>query len=258
MATARRSAPCALLLTALAVTTAACGTSGSTHSAAAPSHAASLSPQPVSDPLAGWSVNRIETQSQVNTLAAPYVRVTGNTSDSGQQAAFDLTMVAHVGCRGTITVHGTGSFTMISKGNTVWVKPDATFWTNVAGQGKTKQLAASLLTGKYLEDHAGTGLGSLVSLCSLHGLLGNASPPSAGDPFKRAGTAVIDGQRALKFADAKHHGYVYVTDTVKPEVLRMAVSGSGGGSLSFTYYATAPAITPPPASEVLDGSKYGF
>ena len=257
MTTVRRLAPGALLVTALAVATAACGASGSTPSSGA-SRAVSLSPQAVSDPLADWSVKRVETQSQTDTLAAPYVRVTGTGTDSGQQVAFDLTMVAGVGCRGTMTEQGNGSFTLINKGNTVWVKPDATFWTNEAGQDKAKQLVASLLTGKYLQEQAGTGLGSLASMCSLRGLLGNSSQPSGDGSFTRAGTALIDGQRALKFTSTKEHGYVYVTDTARPVILQMTVPGSGGGSISFTYYATAPAITPPPASEVIDGSKYGF
>jgi hypothetical protein len=253
VATVRRLAPGALLVTALAVATAACGSSGST-----PSSAASLRAQAVSDPLAGWSVQRIEKQSQEDTLAAPYVRVTGSASDSGHRVAFDLTMVAGRGCRGTMTEQGLGSFTLISNGKTVWVKPDAAFYRSVAAEDPQVVQAEPLLAGKYLEDPAGTGLGSLASTCSLRGLLGSASPSSADTSFARAGTAVIDGQRALKFTSAKEHGYVYVTDTAKPEVLQMATSESGGGSLSFTYYATAPAITPPPASEVLDGSQYGF
>jgi hypothetical protein len=58
--------------------------------------------------------------------------------------------------------------------------------------------------------------------------------------------------------NASQHGTAYVTDTAKPEVLGITIGGSGGGSLTFTYYTTPPAITPPPASESIDGSKYGF
>ncbi len=255
MTTVRRSAPCALFLTSLAVTIAACGTSGSTHSSAA-----SLSPKAVSDPLAGWSAQRIAKQSAADTLAARYVRMTGTGSDSGHQVAFDLTMVAGVGCRGTITEQGLGSFTLVSKGGTVWIKPDAAFWKNAAAQGSSpdQQLAVQLLAGKYLEDKAGTGLGSLDSMCSLHSMVGGGPGSPSDSTLKRAGTAVIDGQRALKITSAMEHGTAYVSDTAKPEILQIAASGSGDWTASFTYYATAPAITPPPASEVIDGSKYGF
>jgi hypothetical protein len=221
MAAARRLTTSALFFTALAVATTACGTSGSsTHPPAA-----SLSPAAVSDPLAGWSVQRIVKQSAADSLAARYVGMTGTGSDSGHHVAYELTTVAGVGCRGTITEQGLGSFT---------------------------------LAGKYLEDKAGTGLGSLASMCSMHSLVGNDPGASSDNTVKRAGTAVIDGQRALKFTSVKEHGTVYVSDTAKPEFLQMAISGSGGGTASFTYYTTAPAITPPPASEVIDGSKYGF
>ena len=258
MVTVRRSAPGALLFTALAVATAACGASGSTASPGT-SHAASLSPQAVSDPLTGWTAERIVNQAQANTIAAPYVRVTGNVSDSGQQYAFDLTLVAGTGCKGSVTESGIGSFTLVSLGKSVWVLPSAQFYKSEVGQNPNAQLAETLLAGKYLEDTEGTGLGSLASMCSLHSLLGGASQSSADDAgTTKAGTATIDGQRAVKLVNAKQHGTAYVTDTTKPEVLQIAVGGSGGGSLSFSYYSTPPAITPPPASQTIDGSKYGF
>jgi hypothetical protein len=256
--TVRRSAPGALLFTALAVATAACGASGSTPSSGA-SHAVSLSPQAVSDPLASWSAKQIVQQAQTDTIAAPYVRVTGNVSSSGQQIAFDLTMVAGTGCKGSVTEQGIGSFTLVSLGKTVWVLPDAQFYKSEAGQNPNAQLAETLLAGKYLEDTEGTGLGSLAGMCSLKSMLGSSSGSAAGDAgTTKAGTAMIAGQRAVKLVNAKQHGTAYVTDATKPEVLQIAVSGSGGGSLGFSYYTTPPAITPPPASQTIDGSKYGF
>lgn len=206
-------------------------------------------------------MQRIEKQSDADTMAARYMRVSGTASDSGRKAALDLTIVAGVGCRGTISEQGLGSFQLISKGKTVWVRPDATFWKNAVGQHPSadQQLGLQMLAGKYLEDKAGTGLGTLASMCSRSGLLGSNSS-HANTPMKKAGTAVIDGQRAVKFTstDAKQPGWAYVSDTAKPELLQLTATGSDSGSLSFTYYTTAPAITPPPASEVIDGSTYGF
>lgn len=255
MATIRRLSACALFLTSLAGVTTACGTSGGgTHSPAA-----SHSPTAVSDPLAGWSVQRIEQQATANTAAARYVRVLGTISDSGQKIVLDLTLVAGVGCRGTLTEPGQGSLLMISKGKTVWIQPDAEFLRTQPGLGKN-QAFIQMLSGKYLEDQAGgTGLGSLASMCSLPGLLSGAAQKSSDDGSDtRAGTAVIDGQRALKITNAKVHSYGYVSDTAKPEVLQLVAPGASGGSISFTYYTTAPTITAPPASEVVDGSQYGF
>lgn len=251
MSTVRRLAPGAFLVTALAVATAACGASG-----ASPTRA-SLSPQAVSNPLAGWTADRIVNTAQTDTLAAPYVRVTGNVSDSGQQYAFDLTMVAGKGCQGTVTEHGIGSFAMVSLGKTVWIKPDSQFYKHSVGQNPDARLGATLLAGKYLEDSAGNGLGSLSSLCSLRSMLGGASPNDPGST-KTAGTTTFDGQRAVKLVDPTQHATAYVTDTPKPEVLEIAATGSGGGTLGFAYYTTRPAITPPPAGQTIDGSKYGF
>lgn len=254
MTTVRRLAPGAVLAVALAVATAACGGSGGT-----PSPDTSPRPAAVTDPLASWSVQRILGQAQADTVAAPYVRVTGSVSDSGKQEAFDLTMVAGVGCRGTVTEPGTGSFALISKGSTVWVKPDAAFYRNETGQNPDAQLAASLLAGKYLEDQSGSGLGSLATMCSLHGMLGSSAKSAADSAdAAKAGTATIGGQRALKLVNNRQHGSAYVTDTAKPDILRITVGGPAGGSLSFTYYASAPAITAPPASQTIDGAAYGF
>ena len=259
MTSVRRLAPGALLVTALAAATAiAIATTGGGAPGGQPADEASLHPTAASDPLAGWTVQRIQKQSQTDTLAAPYVGVTGTASDSGHRVSFDLTMVADRGCRGSVTEQGLGSFTLISDGKTVWVKPDAAFYRSMAAGDPQVTQAESLLAGKYLEDPAGTGLGSLASTCSLRGMLGDSQSATGGDSFTKAGTAVIGGQRALKFASTRDHGDVYVSDTPKPDVLRIATAEQGGASLSFTYYGTAPAITPPPASEVLDGRQYGF
>jgi hypothetical protein len=128
-----------------------------------------------------------------------------------------------------------------------------------AACGASGSTASPGRAGKYLEDTAGTGLGSLATMCSLKSMLGSTSGSAADDAgTTKAGTATIDGQRAVKLVNAKQHGTAYVTDTTKPEVLQIAVGGSGGGSLSFSYSTTPPAITPPPASQTIDGSKYGF
>lgn len=259
MTITRRLAPAAILATTVAVATAACGAGGGSPSAAG-SHTASPSPSATSDPLKSWTANKVVVQAEADTVAAPYIRVTGSVSDAGQQVSLDLTMASGKGCRGTVSEQGVGSFAMVVIGKTVWLKPDAAFYQKLAGQDKAKQLAVSLLAGKYLKEttSSNASLGSLAGVCSLRGMMDSASKPTASDPARKTGMAEIDGQRALVLATTKDPGTLYVTDTAKPEMLRIVAPGSSGGQLSFTYYSSPVVITPPPADTVVDGAKYGF
>ncbi len=259
MAITRRLAPAAILAATVAVVTAACGAGGGSPSAAG-SHTASPSPSATGDPLKSWTATKVADQAEADTTAAPYVRVAGSVSSAGQQVSFDLTLVAGQGCRGTVSEQGLGSFAMVVIGKTVWVKADAAFYQKMAGQDKVKQLGASVLAGKYLEEttSSSSGLGSLAGTCSLRDMMSATTKPTASNGVTKTGMTEIDGQRALVLGSTTEPGSMYVTDTAKPEMLRMVVPGSDGGQISFTYYSSPVVITAPPAAEVIDGAKYGF
>jgi hypothetical protein len=254
-----RSVVAAILTTALAAATAACGGSagtadqGSTATATAtPTASASPASKASADPLAGLTGQRILTRAFADTESAASVRLTGVVGDSGQAVTMDLTVVAGKGCDGTLTVAKTGSFRLIYNGTTVWILPDEAFYRS---QGTTAAVLA-ILEGKYLKvSGKGSGLGAMAGLCSLSSLLsGFRSTPA---DYPRGGATKVDGQRAVRISDTGDSAYVDVSDTVNPELLRMYAPGSSGLQLDFRY-AAAPAITGPPAGMVLDGSKYGF
>jgi len=50
-------------------------------------------------------------------------------------------------------------------------------------------------------------------------------------------------------------GSEYVTNSASPEIVRLDTSS---GILDFSDYNAPLTLTPPPASETVDGSKYGF
>ena len=250
----------AALTAALAVGLAACGTSGnsSVASTGSASTHATTSASVTADPLADLSATAIITKAFADTSAASSVHFTGRGTDSGQKLGFALTVVRGKGCTGTISESKSGSFQVIYLGKSVWVKPDAKFWKTIAGSGSNAQLGASLLAGKWLKDSASdtSGLGSLVSVCTLSSLFSQSTPAS--DHLVKGTPTTLNGQAVLPIKDVTHDGTAYVTDTANPELVSLTSVGSSSGTFSFSDFGAPATITPPPASEVVDGSKYGF
>ena len=250
----------AALTAALAVGLAACGTSGSSSVASNSSATtrATTSASATADPLADKSATAIITKAFADTSAASSVHVTGTGTDSGQNISLALTVVRGKGCTGTISESKSGSFQVIYLGKSVWIKPDAAFWKSIAAGSSDARLGASLLSGKWLKDSASdtSGLGSLVSVCSLSSLFGQATPAS--DRLVKGALTTLNGQAVLPIKDVTHQGTADVTDTAKPELLRLTSAGTSAGTFSFSDFEAPATITPPPAGEVVDGSKYGF
>lgn len=222
-----------ILTAAVVASAAACGSSAS------------------SDPLAGLTSKQIASQAVTGTEAASSVRIHGQTSDSGQTLSVDLTIVKGKGCQGTLSEGSVGSFKLVYTGGTVWVLPDSQFYQ----ASKVPAAVQAILDGKYLEvKSTANGIGSIANLCTMSTLLGQLT--------KDAGTTkgvktTLNGQPAVKITDNTGAGYAYVTDTAPPRWLQITKPGASGGSLSFSYGTTS-TITTPPASQVIDGSKYGF
>jgi hypothetical protein len=250
----------AALTAALTVGLAACGTSGSSSVASNGSATtrATTSASATADPLADLSAAAIATKAIADTSAASSVHFTGTGTDSGQNLSFALTVVRGKGCTGTISESKSGSFQVVYLGKSVWIKPDAKFWKGIAASGSDAQLGASLLSGKWLKDSATdtSGLGSLVSVCSLSSLFSHAT--QASDHVVKGTLTTLNGQPVLAIKDVTQQGTAYVTDTANPELLRLTSTGSSSGTFSFSDFGAPATITPPPASEVVDGSKYGF
>jgi hypothetical protein len=197
----------------------------------------------------------IATKALTDVKAATSVDVAGTVTDSGQTLTFDLTLVSGKGCQGTLTESKTGSFKLIYLGKKVWIMPDQAFYKSNGGNDPA---TLAILSGKWMEVKAGAGgIGSLSTMCTLSSLLGGFSSDSPSGMIKGA-TATINGQRAVKLTDTGDPAYVYVSDTATPELTRLYDPSSGGGTIDLTNYNAPASISTPPASKVLDGSKYGF
>lgn len=207
---------------------------------------------PAPDPLAGLTSKQVATKAVTGTEAASSVRITGSGEDSGQSITLDLTEVKGKGCQGSFSEAKLGSFKMVYNGTDVWVLPDAQFYQSE----NVPSSAVALLNGKWIEVKSNTaGLGSMTQLCSVSGLLGVVSKDAS---LIKGTKTTFDGQPAIKITDNTGKGYAYVTDTSTPQLLLIHSTGSGGGQLNFVYGGIADAITPPPASQTIDGSKFGL
>jgi hypothetical protein len=248
----------ATLAAALTVGLAACGTSPSSSAAGNGSAGtrATSSASATADPLADLSAAAILAKAFADTTAASSVHITGTGTDSGHKVSIALTVVRGKGCTGTISLAKSGSLQVVVLGKSVWIKPDDRFLKFFTGSNAS--LVLSQLSGKWLKDSASdtSGPGSLVSACTVTSLLGHAT--LATDQWVKGTRTTLNGQPVLLISDVTEQGTFYVTDTANPELLRITTTGTDVTTTGYSGYGTPATITPPPASEVVDGSKYGL
>ena len=232
-------------VTCLGVT--ACGSSG-TGGSAGPSAAST-----VADPLAGLTGDQVVAKAVAELKAVPSFTMAGTVTDSSGTYNVNLSYKKGVGCQGTVAQPGKGSFAMVLIGTTAWVKPDDAFWK--ANAGSQANAAIALLSGRYLKgstSHA--NVASLTKLCDVTSL---ASSLSEATNVAKGPVTMMGGQRVLPLTDKAKGGTLYVTDTNPPRILQLSNSKAGNsGKLTFSY--TPVTLTPPPASQTVDGSKLGF
>jgi hypothetical protein len=212
--------------------------------------------------LAGLSADQIVQKSVADLKAASSVQINGKVVSSGQHIAIDVTDVAAQGCQGTVGLTAAATSTskavagtadIIEADNTVYMKLSESFFTSAG-------LPASdfaTVSGKYIKLSSNSDLASFAQLCNPANLSTAFSKQDTG--FVSAGTTTIKGQTALAFKQPKNasNGTVYVSQTATPQIVRLA-GPAGQGSIDFTNYNAHVTITAPPASEVIDGGKFGL
>jgi hypothetical protein len=205
------------------------------------------------NPLATLSADQIASKAGADLRTVAAVHVAGSVTDSGQQLGLSLTLVHGKGCEGSMSMQNKGSFLLIMIGTAVWLQPDEKFWKSIGGSDPA---VLKILAGKYMRTSAKGGLGALGQLCDPSKLFGSSFENPTG--IVKAKNATISGQPALEIKDAKGSDAAYVSVSARPQFLRITGTGSSSGQLDFTGYGTPVTLTAPPASQTLDGAKYGF
>ncbi|HEX8008338.1 MAG TPA: hypothetical protein VF482_18150 [Trebonia sp.] len=235
---------------ALAAGTAACGSPvpGSAYGMG------TATPAVTPDPLAGLTADQITRQTMADLNNASSVRYAGTILESGQHLSVNLTLVRGHGCQGSVGLSGRGSVQMVDNGKFVWMLPNDSFYKSLG----VSAAEIPLLSGKWLKVSEKSVLGDLSSACTISNLAGYMSSHDAG-MIKGAVTS-LDGQRAMIITQTGEPGKVYVSDTARPELLRLSVPkgpGTGTGTITFSDYGLPVTITPPPASKTLNSGELG-
>ena len=246
----RRTFSAAFTTAALITGIAACGSSSShTHAASQP---ASPKPTVSKDPLASLSGQQVIKKALTDTESAHSVHLVVTTTDA-DQLGYDVMVVPGEGCRGTVSEGEKGSFKLIELNKQVYLLPDKTFWEQ---NGGSDPAALKILSGKWLAVTFGkSDMADMAKMCSLNALLGTLASAPADIPKS---SATVNGQRVVRFSDTGDAGYIDVSDTATPELVTAEASGQGNGLMHFSDYNAPVTLSPPPASQTLDGSKYGF
>jgi hypothetical protein len=208
---------------------------------------------PSANPLAGLTAGQIAARAITDLKAASSVHFAGSVTDSGAAYAVDVT-AGTTDCAGTLGIPGQGSVALLKIGQRLWIKPDDQFWASTGASPANLHLAE----GKYVQASPGDPDFSAVQmLCSPAQFA-----DSLGNQMKylvKGATTTIDGHSALQLRDTSTAGSAYVTISASPEFLRLdAQAGGSTGQLDFSDYDAPVTLTPPPASQTIDGSTIGL
>jgi hypothetical protein len=250
VASLKRIVPASVLAAAVAVSAAACSSSGSGGSAT--SSAVPLSGTP--DQIVQKAVNDLK--------AATSLQINGNVVSDGSNVKVDLTDVANQGCKGTVTLGAgtksggtavSGTADLIEVNNIVYMKLNDSFFKNLS----LPSIAFSQVSGKYIEVSSKSDLANFAQLCDPSTLASGFDKEVTG--FVKDGTATINGQPTESFKQPTHagSGIVYISQAATPQIVRLQ-GPSNEGQINFTNYNAPATITAPPASEVIQGSKFGL
>ena len=255
----RHALPIALIAAALAAGTAACGSvvPGSAYATG------SATPTVTPDPLARLTGDQITREAIANLSNASSVRLAETILvDSYSNMSVNLTLVHDRGCEGSANIYGMGGLQFVYDEKSIWVRFSDAFY-------KSHGVSAAeipLLSGKWLKESKKSDP-SLPSACSLSSLAGVLGEQDTG--MTKGAVTSFDGQRVVMITQARESsaGAIYVSDTARPELLRLnsmvglnvlggaASSGSAVGYITFSGYGLPAAITPPPASKTLNGGE---
>ncbi len=180
---------------------------------------------------------------------AQSVHIHGAVQDSGSSESVNLSMTRSGQISGSVESAGT-TLDLIDANKTVYIKVTSVFL-------KLAQAPAGICAkecGKYVAASASDSqqLTGDLSLSKLLGKFGQSMPK-----FTKAAPATINGQQVLtlKAADGS---VLYVAATGVPYPLRITGPSAGStGQIDFSQWNAVPAVTAPPASQVVDLSKLG-
>lgn len=208
------------------------------------------------DPLSGMTAKQVVSKAVTDLKAASSFTMTGNVNQSGQALGVNLGYVKGKGCAGTVSEGDKGSVAIVVIGNTAWMKPSDKFLRSSAGSQAAAAIA--LLKGRYLKGSTSdSSVASLTAVCDVNQM--TKSFAETGTLVKGKVTTVA-GQQVLPVTDKTKGGTMDVTDSATPQIVQITNTtgkGDSTGQIKFDVGKQV-TLTPPPASQSVDGSSLGF
>lgn len=198
--------------------------------------AAPAAAAPDRDPLAHLTANQIIARTEADFKKATSVHMSGSASLQGATFSFSLTATRHA-CAESASFGGFGPVSIIQIGKTEWSQLTRQFLKELG----YSQAQIAAYSGKWLKN--GDLPGDSSDGCDLTS--GTGVPVSG---WNRAKTTTLGGHRAVELVDRKAKAIAYVSDSARPEYLKIFADGAW---LTMSRYNARVTISAPPASEVV-------
>jgi hypothetical protein len=198
--------------------------------------------------LSGLTAAQLLAKAQAALAAAPALHIGGAVTSQGTSTTLDFDFTDH-GSKGFITVQGS-RVELVAVNKIVYFRAPDDFWKKFAAAQASAVLP--VVHGRWVKVAQGDkNFASFAAVADRQGFTADFLTPS-GAP--KLGTAkAVNGIECLALVDGDSTLYVSKSDARPIEI---AGGGSTGGKLDLRYGGiTEP--TAPPASEVVDSSKFG-
>jgi hypothetical protein len=218
---------------------------------------AGCSEQESSDrPFQGQSADQVAAKAVTATRDATSVRMAGKVSANGQPLTVDFHVDTQKNCKGRMTVEQ-GSAEVIHAGQATYVKGDKGFWANASQNSAGQEKQAQALSGRWVKVPVGDA--QTTGLCDKQGFLADMdSDKSERKGMTKGEVTTVNGQKAMALQKKKGGETLtmYVATEGKPYILKLVQSGGQNpGTVLFSDYEKPVRATPPPAGQVIDGTK---
>ncbi|MFH9677110.1 hypothetical protein ACH4L5_33210 [Streptomyces sp. NPDC017405] len=210
-------------------------------------------------PFQGQNADQVAAKAVTATRDATSMRMAGKLSAQGQPLTVDFHVDTRKNCKGRMAMRS-GSADVIHTGQATYVKGDDKFWAGAAGNSAGGQKQARALSGRWVKVPVGDS--RTTGFCDKQGFLADLdSDKSERKGLTKGDVTTVDGRKAVPLKKKKGSGEtitMYVAAEGKPYILKLDQSGGKTpGTVVFSDYEKPVKATPPPAGQVVDGTKAG-
>ncbi|MEW2512596.1 hypothetical protein [Streptomyces sp. NPDC046870] len=207
-------------------------------------------------PFKGQSADQVAAKAVTATRNAASLRMAGKVAADGQPLTVDFHVDTQKNCTGRMAMER-GSADVIHAGQATYIKGDKEFWANAAKGSAGGPKQAQALSGRWVKVPVGDA--RTTGLCDKQGFLADMdSDKSERKGMTKGDVTTVDGREAIALKKKKGGETItmYVATKGKPYILKVQQSGGENpGTVVFSDYEKPVKAAPPPAGQVIDGTK---